>query len=205
MSRRTTSWLAWSTCALSISIALLGVLFLVVLSRLPHSIFIDQWLENVMVIPLFSPLLAMVTVLSFSTMGAVITSRRPDNIVGWLFCAIGFVGGVRLLSTEYAAYSLVAQSGLSLGGEVLAWLACWLWVPDVGLFLFLALLFPNNRLPSTRWRTFAWLIGIVVMMATVAVALSPGPIRGLEPIENPIGMEGLPSVAVFTEALLYAL
>src|SRR5215207_11718661 len=113
MSRRTTSWLAWSTCALSISIALLGVLFLVVLSRLPHSIFIDQWLENVMVIPLFSPLLAMVTVLSFSTMGAVITSRRPDTPIGWLFCAIGFVGGVRLLSTECAAYSVVGHSGMS--------------------------------------------------------------------------------------------
>src|SRR5215217_2116706 len=40
---------------------------------------------------------------------------------------------------------------------------------------------------------------------TVAVALSPGPIRGLELIENPLGMEALPNVAVLTEALLYAL
>jgi hypothetical protein len=41
-------------------------------------------------------------------------------------------------------------------------------------------------------------------MGTVAVALSPGPIRGLEPLENPLGMERLPNVAVLTEALLYA-
>jgi hypothetical protein len=42
-------------------------------------------------------------------------------------------------------------------------------------------------------------------MGTVAVALSPGPIRGLELIENPLGLEGVPNVAVWTEALLYAL
>jgi hypothetical protein len=135
--------------------AMLGVLYLVLLSRSSHSILVDQWLENVMVMPVFSPLLAMVTVLSFSTIGAVIASRRSDNSIGWLFCAIGFVGGVRLLSTEYAAYSLVAQSGLSPGGEALAWIASWLWVPDVGIFLLLALLFPNRRLPSARWRPFA--------------------------------------------------
>jgi hypothetical protein len=205
MSRRAASWLAWSTCALSVGMAVLGVLFVVVLSRSPHGIIVDKWLENVMVMVVFSPLLAMVTVLSFSTMGAVIASRRPDNVIGWLFCTIGFVGGVRLLSTEYAAYSLVAQSGLSMGGEALAWIACWLWVPDVGIYLLLALMFPDGRLLSARWRPLAWLIGAVVLIGTVAVALSPGPIRGLDPIDNPLGMERLPNVAVLTEALLYAL
>jgi hypothetical protein len=180
-------------------------LFLVLLSRFHHSVIVGQWLENVMVSVVFSPVLAVVTVLSFSTIGAVIASRRPDNPIGWLFCAIGFVGGVRLVSTEYAAYSLVAEVGLPPGAEALAWITSWLWVPDVGLYLFLALLFPNGRLPSTRWRPFAGFIGVVVVTGTVAVALSPGPIRGLEPIENPLGWEGIPTVAVLTEALLYAL
>ena len=205
MSRRAASWLSWSTCALSMGMAVLGVFFLVLLSRFPHSVIVDQWLENVMVMPLFSPLLAVVTILSFSTMGAVIVSRRPDTPIGWLFCAIGFVGGVRLLSTECAAYSVVAQSGISPGAEALAWIASWLWVPDVGLYLLLALLFPNGRLLSARWRPFVGFIGVVVVTGTVAVALSPGPIRGLELIENPLGMEALPNVAVLTEALLYAL
>ena len=205
MSRRAASWLSWSTCALSVGLAVLGLFFLILLSRLPHSVIVDQWLENVMVIPLFSPLLAVVTILSFSTMGAVIASRRPDTPIGWLFCAIGFVGGVRLLSTEYAAYSLVAQSGMLPGAETLAWIASWLWVTDVGLYLLLALLFPNGRLLSARWQPFAGLIGVVVMIGTVAVALSPGPIRGLELIENPLGMEAFPNVAVLTEALLYVL
>jgi hypothetical protein len=88
---------------------------------------------------------------------------------------------------------------------VLVWIACWLWVPDVGLYLCLALLFPNGRLPSSRWRPFAWFIAAVVTAGTVAVALSPGPIRGLESIDNPLGWERLPHAAVLTEALLYAL
>jgi hypothetical protein len=46
---------------------------------------------------------------------------------------------------------------------------------------------------------------VVVVTGTVAAALSPGPIRGLEPIENPLGLEGVPTVAVLTEAMLYAL
>ena len=205
MSRRAASWLAWSMCALSVGMAALGVLFLVLMSRFPHSVIFDQWLENVVVTAVFSPILAVVTVLTFSTMGAVVATRRPDNLIGWLFCAIGFVGGVRLLSIEYAAYSLVAQSDLPPGAEALAWIASWLWVPDIGLFLYLGLLFPNGRLPSTHGRSFAWFIGVVVMTGTVAVALSPGPIRGLEPIDNPLGLEGLPNAAVLTEALLYAL
>jgi hypothetical protein len=192
-------------CVLSVGMVMLAVMFLVLLGRFTHNAMVDRWLENVMVSVVFSPLLAVVVVLTFSTMGAVIAPRRSDNLIGWLFCAIGLVGGVRLVSTEYAAYSLVAESGFSSEAEALAWIASWLWVPDVGLYLFLALLFPNGRLPSTRWRPFAGFIGVVVTTGTVAAALSPGPIRGLEPVENPLGLEGVPNVAVFTEALLYAL
>jgi hypothetical protein len=183
--------------------AALGVLFLVLLNRSPHAVIVDQWLDNVMVSVVFSPVLAVVTALTFSTLGAVITSRQPENPIGWIFCAIGFIGGVRLFSTEYAAYSLLSESGLLPGGEVLAWFACWLWVPDVGLYLCLALLFPDGRLPGTSWRPFAWFIVVAVTAGTVAVALSPGPIRGLEPIANPLGLEGLPPAAGLTETLLY--
>jgi hypothetical protein len=73
-----------------------------------------------MVSVVFSPVLAVVTALTFSMLGAVITSRQPENPIGWIFCAIGFIGGVRLFSTEYAAYSLLSESGLLPGGEVLA-------------------------------------------------------------------------------------
>jgi len=184
--------------------AALGVWLLALLSRFPRDVVIGQWLDNVMVDAAFSPVLAVVPVMTFSTMGAIIASRRPHNLIGWIFCALGFLGGVRLLSSEYAAYSLVTKSGLLPGGEVLAWLACWLWVPDIGLYVCLALLFPDGRLPSASWRPFAWFIAVLVTTGTVAVALSPGPIRGLELIDNPFGLERFPHAAVLTESLLYA-
>jgi hypothetical protein len=75
-------------------------------------------------------------------------------------------------------------------GEMLTWIASWLWVPDIGLFVFLSLLFPNSRLPNARWRRVAWGAAAVVAVGTAGVAFSPGPIRGLDPIglgpiENP--------------------
>ncbi|MDP8940898.1 MAG: hypothetical protein M3N10_11550, partial [Actinomycetota bacterium] len=35
-----------------------------------------------------------VTATSFSSVGAVVASRRPENAVGWIFCVIGLSSGV---------------------------------------------------------------------------------------------------------------
>jgi hypothetical protein len=43
----------------------------------------------------------------------------------------------------------------------------WLWVPAVGLLgTYVFLLFPNERLPSTRWRPLAWLAGVVIVLVS---------------------------------------
>ena len=75
----------------------------------------------------------------------------------------------------------------------------------VGLFVFLALLFPDGQLTSRRWRPFAWFAATVVVMGIVAAAFSPGPIRGLEPINNPLGIEGAPDVVVGVQVLIFGL
>jgi hypothetical protein len=204
MNARVASRLTWSMCVLCSGMAILGVLLFASLGRSSDDAIVEQWLDEVMVSVVFSPVLAVVPVLTFSVVGAVIVSRLPGNLIGWIFCSIGFLGGIRLLGTEYAAYSLLVTSGSLPGGRILAWLDCWLWVPDVALYLFLALLFPNGRLPSARWRPLAWFTVVVAAMGTVAVALSPGPIRGLEPVDNPLGLAGFPRAAIPTEILLYA-
>jgi hypothetical protein len=38
------------------------------------------------------------------------------------------------------------------GAEEFAWISSWVWVVHFGPFIFLALLFPDGRLPSFRWR-----------------------------------------------------
>jgi hypothetical protein len=147
-----------------------------------------------------------VVAVSFSTVGAVVAPRfPPKNPIGWLYCSIGLVAGMLLFSGEYAAYSLLAHPGSLPGGYVLAWVASWLWVPHVGLYVFLGLLFPDGRLPTPRWRPFAWLVGAVVVVGTAATALSTGPIGGLGAIRNPLGIEGAPTFSDSVEVLMFAL
>jgi hypothetical protein len=49
---------------------------------------------------------------------------------------------------------------------------------------------------SSRWRPFAWFAATAVVLGISAAAFSPGPIRGLEPLNNPLGLEGAPDVVV---------
>ena len=178
---RTTAWLAWSLCGLSLVLTALS-LFLFALN-LPYSDahVYDYWLQNA------------VQAVSFSIIGAIIASRLPANPVGWLFCAAACTIAVPCLSAEYAIYTLVARPESSLPiGEALAWLTFWAWIPSIGCIVLSLLLFPNGRLPSSRWRWLAWLTVLVTIVGAVWVALSPGAIGNLGSIPNPLGIEGLP-------------
>jgi hypothetical protein len=79
-----------------------------------------------------------------------------------------------------------------------------LWVPFTVLMLFFLLLFPDGRLPSGRWRSFAWLVGIAAIVGVAVQALLPVPTCEVCPIENPLGIEGLESVAELVDALVEA-
>jgi hypothetical protein len=71
--------------------------------------------------------------------------------------------------------------------------------------VFLALLFPDGRPPSLRWRYFAWLVGVVVVVGTVAVALWPETARGFDPVNNPLGIEFATDTFNPVETIVYAL
>jgi hypothetical protein len=152
------------------------------------------WAENV----LFA--------VGFSTVGAVIASRSsPKNPIGWLFCAIGLSFGVIHFSAEYANYALLAQPRTLVGGEAAAWILTWGWVLAVGFIVFLALLFPDGRLPGRWWRWFAWLSLLLIFTGAVWGALTPGLILSLGRINNPLGVEGLPNVWKLTQTLMLTL
>ena len=102
----------------------------------------------------------------------------------------GLNAAIEHFASRYAIYALLADRGLLPGGEAMAWLSSWFWVPGIGLLVFLLLLYPNGRLPSARWRWYAWLCAIALTVGTVSAALLPGPIEWLRPIRNPLGVEG---------------
>jgi hypothetical protein len=126
--------------------------------------------------------------ISFSIVGAVIASRRPEHPVGWLFCTIGLLAAVDHLCGEYATYALLGRPDPLVAGEAAAWVRSWIWSVTGGLGVFLLLVFPDGRLPDERWRYLAWLNAVVAVGGAVALAFSPGPIDGLESIRNPLGI-----------------
>ena len=125
MSKRTASWLAWSMCALSLTLTVLSLLLLVLYRSNPDAHIFEHWLDS----SLFA--------IGFSTVGAVIASRSlPDNLIGWLFCIVGFLFAVVHFASQYAIYALLAAPGSLPAGEAAAWISSWLWVVQLGLVAF---------------------------------------------------------------------
>jgi hypothetical protein len=116
---------------------------------------------------------------SFSVVGALIASHRPENPIGWIFLAEGFLYGLLSAGDEYAIYALLANPGALPLGAAASWLGQWIWVPGLGLSLvFLPLLFPDGHPPSHRWRPVAWLGGLSIVLAVVSSMILLWPERG---------------------------
>jgi hypothetical protein len=195
MSTRAAVWLAWSMFALSLTLTALGLLLLIFSLSHPNTHIYDNWLLDT----LFG--------MSCSTIGVVIISRsNPKNVLAWLFCIIGFFWALSHFNAQYAIYTLLAAPGSLPSGQAAAWVYYWLSVADLGLIVFLVLLFPDSRLPDKGWRWFAWLSVLLILAGTVSGGLSPGSGDvGLGPIDNPLGIEGLPNVHKEVETLMLIL
>jgi hypothetical protein len=117
--------------------------------------------------------------MSFSVVGALIASHRPENPIGWIFLAVGFLQGLLFAGDEYAIYALLTNPGaLPLGAEA-SWLGQWIWAPGLGLILvFLPLLFPDGPPPSNRWRPVGWLGGLSIVLTVVSSMILLWPERG---------------------------
>ncbi len=127
---------------------------------------------------------------TFATLGALIASKRPGNVIGWIFLAAGVLGGVNMFSGQYATVALAPDDPTLPGGALAAWFATLAQNSFVVSILFLVLLFPDGTLPSRRWRPLAWAIGVFIAVSLVIVALSPGPLAEFSSASNPFGVEG---------------
>ncbi len=200
MSKRTASLLAWSMCALSLALTTLSFLLIALSLRQDAPIFF-YWLEPTVI------------AVGYSVIGAIIASRLPNHPIGWICCAIGLIAGVEQFSGEYAVYALVAQPDSLAGGKAMLSIQNWFWILFTGLTVFLLLLFPNGRLPNSRWRPFAWLSAALTLIAVVLMAISSNAVldtlgpSGKERISfpSPLGVEGLPNLYLPVQTLVMAL
>jgi hypothetical protein len=175
MSGRTGSWLAWSLAALSVAMFLLSFALTVLsLCAGPATQPSSDWGTA----GLLSGLLIFSPFLAFPLVGALISSRRPENPIGWICLAAGLFWMIIILGDASDDYEL-ARTGTVTSSVTLDALTQWIWVPPVGLLgIYLILLFPDGRLPSRRWRPFAWFAGAVIVLTSVAVTTSPEPLPG---------------------------
>jgi hypothetical protein len=176
-----TAWLLWALAV--VLAALMGLFYLLSLSA---------WGEVPdRAPPWFVPLMALMLV-TFSTVGAVIAVRRPDNAVGWAFSAIALALGVAFAAQFYADYTLVAAPGSLPGGAVAVWLSLWMPVLALVAATFFCLLFPDGSPPSHRWRWVGWLAVVGGVLLTLGLSLTPGTLdeRNYPGARNPVGVEG---------------
>jgi signal transduction histidine kinase len=138
----------------------------------------------------------------------LLTSRRPDNPIGWLLGIAAGLAGLQLAAEGWAVHVLLGGYD-GPAGEAAAWLQNWLWVPLVMcIAVFVVGLFPDGRLPSRRWR---WLIPgglLAIAMGSAGQALKPGPLENFSLIDNPYPLGGLSADAaesLFSPMLLVIL
>jgi hypothetical protein len=181
ISARVAAWLAGSLCLMSVVLAAASLILALLNGRTLDEIFLAR----------SGPPIAHLAIIavSFSVVGTLIASQRPENPIGWIFLVVGFLQGLLSAADQYAFYALLTNPGaLPLGGEA-SWLGQWIWAPGLGLILvFLPLLFPDGHAPSHRWRPVGWLGGLSIGLTVVSSMILLWPERGpalLTGDENP--------------------
>jgi hypothetical protein len=192
MSSRAAAWLAWSIWALSLALVGLGLLFHIMNLSEPSVPTFAHWVEGTLL------------GVGFPTVGAIIASRRTHNPIGWLLCAAGLVFGAVMFASEYAIYALLVAPGTLPVGEALASVNP-LWVLGFNLFVLMLILFPTGLLPRGRWRWVVYLYVAIAFVEVIAMLFLPGALEGLELIENPLGIDGLPIGRKPVQALVFTL
>ena len=77
-------------------------------------------------------------------------------------------------TTAYVDKGLVRDPGSLPGPSWVGWAEGVVWHPAFALLAFLLLLFPYGRLPSPRWRPFAYLTVAVYLTLSLAATLAVG-------------------------------
>jgi hypothetical protein len=122
-------------------------------------------------------------ILACAGVGLLILSRRPGNVIGWVYTLVALVFAAAEFTGSYASRPLPGRVWAALLPDPL-WIAA---VPLGGTLVLL--LFPTGRLPSPRWRPVLWAAVVATVVVVVASALIPGPMEYLPGVRNPLGLE----------------
>ncbi len=131
----------------------------------------------------------------FCVAGALIATRQPGNVVGWLMILIGTGVSVSGLIGEYLSGFDSPPPLPTPVLVVLLLISGWSWLFLIFPIFHMLLVFPDGKLVSPRWR---WLVALEILMVSIfMVATAIGETIGIldesgevSPwrIDNPIGL-----------------
>ena len=200
MKKLPAQYLAWFLWAFAVGLALVILLVEIVLVPSVRELTLAELVANVL------------TFTAMATVGAVIASRRPENLIGWLVLFFPAIGATAEATEVYARYATHVNPGALPGGEIAWLLANSIWVMAYGLLPFMTLLFPSGTLLSPRWRWVAW--GLVAAFGALIAAdsFSPELDSGISStVASPLAiasaapiLDAVYNMAGFTIAILWA-
>jgi hypothetical protein len=148
---RARSALAWSLWVATVAGSVIGLLSIIAWTRPLTLAVVLRGTADTIVLPV-----------GFATIGLVLALRRPGNPIGWLFAASGLAWCLMACGTPWVLHLAGEHRPLPPAAQFMAVWAEVGWAPATALGVTLpALLLPDGRLRSPRWR--------VVVVATVTV------------------------------------
>jgi len=139
-----------------------------------------------------------IAILSFPLVGLLIVLRQPRNAIGWVMVGIGVCLVASDLLRSYAQFGLSARPGPLAGARLALALEQHLWIAAIGLpGTFLILLFPDGRLPTPRWRPWAYFCAFALVLCYTALSSLPGSFTesGYPDVRNPLGIDALAPIS----------
>jgi hypothetical protein len=131
--------------------------------------------------------------LGYATVGLILTLRRPANPIGWLYAASALTWSLVIPLGPWIDQLVRDQRPLPLIAKLGAVAEVTVWAPAIALGVTLpALLVPDGRLRSRRWRVVAATAVAGPVMFVAGAILIPGQSSDtVVPFDNPLGQPGL--------------
>ena len=182
MSNRGAAWLAWSLCAVSLALVILGLLLTVLGSSMALTYYWTNWRDQAIL---------LVAIIGAPLLGGLIASHRPRNLYGWLWCGLGLGAALWMFAQTYYTFAMTVGAGSLLVRNLVLFVGAWVgWVVVNTLVPCVLLLFPDGKLPSRRWRFLMWPVvaagAVFLISGLFASGLSP-----FAPNFNPFAIGGV--------------